>query len=108
MQTALQKLAIDASAAEYWSKYFGAYGKQWVRKIPHRVAHALIARSAELASAEHATQISVQHIGHALTKDAMHLEGTFRYTAGEQAVSRLFRASFTHDGELQSIDSLPI
>jgi hypothetical protein len=32
----LTKLAVDPHAKEYWSKYFGEYGKQWTRDIPKK------------------------------------------------------------------------
>jgi hypothetical protein len=108
MQSKLLKLAVDSTAEEYWEKYFGTYGKQWVRKIPHRIAHALIAKSAELADAAHATKINVRPLAHAITKTGVRVEGTFRYATQGRTVARVFHAEFNHSGELKNIDSLPL
>jgi len=30
----LDKMAVDKATKDYWTKYFGSYGKQWTRNIP--------------------------------------------------------------------------
>lgn len=41
----LSKTAVDATAKSYWESYFGAYGADWVRKIPRKIAAALASKS---------------------------------------------------------------
>lgn len=41
----LSKTAVDATAKSYWESYFGAYGADWVRKIPRKIAAALAQNS---------------------------------------------------------------
>jgi hypothetical protein len=37
----LNKNAIDNAAKDYWSKYYGEYGKSWVREIPRKIKTAM-------------------------------------------------------------------
>ena len=66
----MRRYAVDKSAEDYWSEYFGEYGQAWVRNIPRRVSAALQAKDTRLASAD------IQPLGVALRADGgLTLEG---------------------------------
>lgn len=107
------RIAVDSTAEDYWEHYFGPYGKQWVRKIPRRVATALVQRTAGLRPGE-----AVMAAAHArvvpimpqpvVTRDRVYVEGTVDMPdAGGAVTRRLFSAEFDHDGKLLSLDSVP-
>lgn len=116
------RTAVDATAEAYWEEYFGAYGKQWVRKIPRRVATALLARTARVAASsapdERREQVadSLRYARIApvmaapvITRDKVVVEGLLEVAAPKQpVVRRLFSASFDHRGTLLAIDSISV
>jgi len=93
------KTAVDNAARDYWSKYFGAYGKMWVREIPRRIKAAMT--QGKTASAD--TSAPDPHIvpsGHVLTSNGgIDLEGALREDSGTY---RLFHASFDAEGTVTS------
>ena len=106
------RTAVDSTAEDYWESYFGTYGKQWVRKIPRRVATALIARTANLqpgAAAELAAQAVVTPImpRPVITQERVFLEAALDLTENGRTTRRLFCAEFDHEGKLLSLDSIP-
>ena len=106
-----QKTAVDATAEEYWSSYFGDYGKAWVRKIPHRVASALLQRTAKLEPSQALEQAKAAHVfplGNEPVFDgpSVHVEGVSLFPRPGQPLRRLFRATFdASTGALQSLES---
>lgn len=106
------RTAVDSTAEDYWETYFGPYGKQWVRKIPRRVATALIGRIAGLqpgAAAELAAQARVTPVmpRPVITQDRVYLEAALDLTQGGKTTRRLFCAEFDHEGKLLALDSIP-
>ena len=105
--------AVDTATEDYWEQYFGAYGKQWVRKIPRRVASALIQRTAgrvsveEAAAANRSASVRPLHAPPIITDESVRVEGLLQYKRGNHQVTRLFCATFDHDGRLRELDSLP-
>lgn len=107
------KLAVDSTAEDYWETYFGPYGKQWVRKIPRRVATALVQRTAGIrpgeaaAAAQSAVVIPIMPRP-VITAERVHLEGVVDLKQADGSTTRrLFAAEFDHDGRLLSLDSIP-
>lgn len=106
------KTAVDAKAEDYWESYFGAYGKSWTRKIPRRVAAALLQRSAGVGPgqaagmAEFATMCPLTDAP-VITKEGVFIEGAveLRNEAG-QYQRRLFSAAFDHEGRILALDSI--
>jgi hypothetical protein len=105
------RVAVDGTAEDYWESYFGTYGKQWVRKIPRRVATALLSRTAGLqpgAAAELAAQARVIPVmpKPVITEDRVYLEAALDLPTESGTSRRLFCAEFDHDGRLLALDSV--
>jgi hypothetical protein len=103
-RASLTKTAVDAAAEEYWQAYFGDYGKQWVRKIPRRVAQAMAQRTAAKGD-DRMTKAQIGGLGWAETPTGgLHFEGVFRGTmvkAGRATqVLSAFAAEFDANGKL--------
>ena len=103
------RIAVDSTAESYWETYFGPYGKQWVRKIPRRVATALLQRSAGLKPGEAATAAEGATViplmpRPVITANRVHIEGAVDFANGSR---RLFSAEFDHDGRLLALDHIP-
>lgn len=109
MQT---KQAVDSTTEEYWAAYFGPYGKQWVRKIPRRIAQALAQRTAGLdadATTRMAASTTIVPLtaGPVITTDRVFIEAAADSISADGTKSRrVFVAEFDHDGKLLSIDSV--
>ena len=113
MRTAhLHRQAVDATAEDYWEKYFGEYGKQWVRKIPRRIAHALLRRTASAQVQGRALDAAmatarIHTLGHVVQANGgLATEGVL-YCDAPQLV-RPFRAEFDAEGVLIHLASLPV
>lgn len=110
MQT---KQAVDATTEDYWEEYFGPYGKTWVRKIPRRVATAVIQRTAskrpgeaaELAATARVIPIMKRPV---ITKGRVVIEGIVDVTENGRIARRLFSAEFNDEGRLLALDSVPV
>ena len=106
-----RKIAVDSTAADYWESYFGAYGKQWVRKIPRRVATALVQRTAGLSPGAAATAaeraVVVPIARPTITAERVYLEGVVDLVQDGRKTRRLFSAEFDHEGRLLALDSIP-
>lgn len=113
MPREMNRQAVDSTTEDYWEEYFGPYGKQWVRKIPRRVASALIQRTAGRLSENEAQEAYATASVHPFTDapsisgSGVTFEGVLRYRRANREVSRLFRADFDHEGRLRGLDSLP-
>jgi hypothetical protein len=115
----IQKQAVDNTTEDYWETYFGPYGRQWVRKIPRRVASALIQRTAgtlseaEAQEAYNTAAVYPLHKAPVILKDASNkvqkvlVEGILQYRKAGKEITRLFSAAFDDEGRLLSLDSLP-
>lgn len=102
-----KKRAVDSSAEQYWTEYFGDYGKAWVRKMPRRVAHAVARRIASTDPKAPAFKAAViAPLGHAKLEDGgLLFEGIFRGMtpdAGQQ--HRTFAAEFAPDGSIRRLE----
>ncbi len=104
----LSKQAVDQTAIDYWTQYFGEYGKLWVREIPRNIRASLVPESNRTASDGDGelTESSVVPLGYAVTADRLILDGVFRgrFASGRRE-SKLFRAQFDHDGQLINLES---
>lgn len=100
-----QKQALDSAAEQYWTDYFGDYGKAWVKKVPKRVALAVAKRVASSAK-QPLTHAVVAPYGYRQREDGgLHFEGAFRGMAGETpSVHRAFSAVFDKDGALVELE----
>lgn len=88
---------VDKLTKDYWSNYFGDYGKLWVKDIPKRVKAAVDAkRTAAAGTAPIDAAGDVVPLGYEITAAALTLEGAYRTAAATQ----LFRATFNADGEI--------
>lgn len=96
---ATSKTAVDKTTQDYWTAYFGDYGRLWVREIPRAIKAALVDAGARTAATDAAR---VTPLGYRVTADRLTLEG--RYAAGKTA--QLFCAEFTHEGDLVEITAL--
>ena len=106
------KIAVDSTTEDYWESYFGPYGKQWVRKIPRRVATAIVQRTAGLRPGAAATLAEGARVvpimpRPVITPDRVYIEGAIDLTESGRASRRLFSAEFDHDGRLLALDSIP-
>lgn len=106
------KIAVDSTTEDYWETYFGPYGKQWVRKIPRRVATALVARTAgvrpgEAAAIAQSAKVIPIMAQPVITKERVHIEGAIDLVQNGVPSRRLFAAEFDHEGKLLSLDSIP-
>ena len=111
----MEKTAVDTTTQDYWTAYFGDYGRLWVRDIPRYIRAAVegnLRKAAVVGTPPPATEAEgqVTPLGYAITADRLTLEGrwtgpvrTGRRTA---MVAKLFRADFTHDGDLVDLTSL--
>lgn len=102
------KKAVDQTAVDYWTSYFGEYGKQWVRNIPRNVKSAMLSdhrRQARKAGAE-IVDSAVVPMGYSITADRVILDGVYRgsYDDGHRE-AKLFSAQFDHNGKLLALDS---
>lgn len=105
-QATTKKQAVDSTAEAYWNAYFGEYGRAWVRKIPRRIAGVVFSRTAGAGQAPVVTDARVVPLVHAITKEAVHLEGACIASVDGRRTTRLFSASFDHEGRLLSLDSV--
>lgn len=109
------KTAVDKKTQEYWTTYFGDYGRLWVRDIPRYIRAALTGDLRREAAAgtppiETTDESRVTPLGYRVTADRLTLEGRWtgvvKQGSRTKRVARLFRADFTHDGDLLDITTL--
>lgn len=98
----VQKQALDQTAKSYWEEYYGDYGRAWTKDIPLKIQAALKESGKKLASA--AENLEIIPIEHAVTADRVILEGVARSAKHDKA--ELFRAAFTHDGEVVDFETI--
>ena len=102
------KQALDSAAIDYWTQYFGEYGKQWVRNIPRNVKSAMVADLRRQAGQDTAEVVnsSVIPLGYAIQADRVVLDGMYRGTYSDgRREGKLFQAQFDHDGKLLALKS---
>jgi len=92
------KLAVDSTAVDYWTAYFGPYGKIWVRDISRKVK-ACVDQSLGRKSASSGLY-PVKALGKCIQPDGVVLEGVVRAPSGDM----LFRASFDHGGTVTAFE----
>lgn len=109
------KESIDSNAQAFWEKLFEGtqYAKMLTRKIPRRLKAALELEFAHKRKADKSDSflqikdLQVAPLAHAITKEALHLEGVFRGTYSDDSrLARVFHASLDKDGNLLSFRSL--
>lgn len=110
---ATTKTAVDSKAQDYWTEYFGEYGKQFVREIPRTIKAALLPEfSRQAAKAKQrfdVTSSTVVPLGYRVSdKGALSLDGVikvaFQADKGKRrTAARLFVAEFSPGGDLVSI-----
>lgn len=116
-QARYTKQAVDQAAVEYWSTYFGPYGKQWTRDIARRVARVIaqgIQRAAskgESGAAPRILKAQIAPVGWAETATGgLTFEGVFRGTVVRGGrptrVLRAFVAEFDARGKLTELTQL--
>ena len=99
----MSKVALDSVATDYWTKYFGPYGRQWVRDIPKKVkAHVAGLNKSAAAEIADDRAYPVRAIAHTINDDGVTLEGAVR-TADRDL---LFRCEFSHDGQVRSFETV--
>lgn len=106
----MERIAVDTTAEDYWETYFGPYGKQWVRKIPRRIATAVAQRTASqdsAATAPSAARVVPVMERPVITADRVIVEGAVDLVTDGKTARRLFTAEFDHVGRLLSLDSIP-
>lgn len=92
----MKRQALDNAAKDYWTSYFGEYGKAWVREIPRRIKAAAQKKTAQLET--QTVEPTVVPAGYTVTTDGgLDLEGAMRDAGG----TRLFSASFDADGNIK-------
>lgn len=105
------KIAVDRVTEEYWEQYFGTYGKQWVRKIPRRVATALIQRTAGMRPGQ-ASDLAARAVvvplteAPVITQDRVFIEAALDLEQNGAKTRRVFCAEFDHEGRLLALDSI--
>ena len=102
-----QKKSVDQTAEEYWITYFGPYGKQFVGKVPRRVAQA-IAQRVRTASKFVLKKAQIGALGFSETSTGgLLFEGVFRGTGlsdgRPMTKTCVFSAEFTPDGEFRDL-----
>ena len=96
------KQAVDSTAVDYWTNYFGPYGKQWVREISRKVKACVDKHlGRKVAAATDEGHYPVRALGKAITKEGVVLEGAVRAPGGDL----LFRAAFNHEGHVTSFEA---
>ena len=106
---AFDKVAVDQLAKDYWTKFYGEYGKLWVREIPRKIkkaAAAELSKSNKTAATDLEVSGTVLPFGHAfLDNGGVAIEGIFDHaTIGKFA----FQSRFDNEGELTSFDSIKL
>lgn len=108
----MDKRAVDQVTEDYYTEYFGEYGKAWVRKIPRKVASRIAADTK--TSAEDAV---IAPLGFTATAGGgLVFEGLFRSVpvikgraaAEPHFVFQGFRAEFDAHGELHELTQIAI
>lgn len=119
----VRKQAIDTTARDYWTEYFGEYGEAWVRDIRRRVT-AAVAQSVRRAS-RNADQANVQVQASPCGAGVMtRLDGTRlfraeayvrvvpagadRRTAASKARRYLVAATFDIEGRMTALDQVAV
>ena len=111
----METLAVDKLTQDYWTSYFGDYGKLWVRDIPRYIRAAIQGDLRKQATAgtpppEAGSESRVTPLGYAITADRLTLEGRWVGNVKQgrriQRVAKLFSATFTHDGELVGLNAI--
>lgn len=93
---------VDTIAKDYWSNYFGDYGKLWVKDVPRKVASALTERKLVTAAAAPTPAAQVAPLGFSRTDTHLTLEGVYK----SAAATLLFSASFNAEtGDLTDIQT---
>lgn len=113
----ITKTAVDEVTKSYWTEYFGDYGRQWVREIPRYIRAAIEQDMRKSAAAGEPRPFTVGDsdrvtpLAYAVSDDRLVLEGRWvgdvqqgRHTNRKAC---LFRAEFSHDGDLASISTMP-
>jgi hypothetical protein len=101
-----RKTALDQTAKDYWTAYFGEYGKSWVRDIPRRIKANLDSEFARSASPDDSSLVKLEVIpfAHAVGEDSVELEGALRGELSDGArVSHLFLSEWDHEGNLKDL-----
>lgn len=108
---ATHKQAADKKTEDYWTNYFGEYGRMFVREIPRVIKAAILPDFRRAASATQVKTAQVIPLGYSVTSDSgLHLDGVVRMTLatrGElRTAQRLFHAEFNAQGDLAVLDTV--
>lgn len=111
---AITRTAVDKKTQDYWSEYFGDYGKLFVRDIPRTIKNAALKEFRRSAARGDRTlhKSEVVPLGYRVTASGgLSLDGVLRvdYSSGNKrrTASRLFNAQFSASGKLLKLDSRP-
>jgi hypothetical protein len=97
----MEKTAVDSKTSEYWTKYFGSYGKTFVRTIPRRIK-AMLERTMKTSSLEG----NVAPLASNVSKDdTLSVEAAFKGTIDGKETTILVTAEFSEEGKLKKFES---
>jgi hypothetical protein len=111
---ATPKQAADKKTEDYWTNYFGEYGRMFVREIPRVIKAAVLPDFRRTANGEQrrieVKASQVVPLGYTVTaENGLHLDGVVRMTVAEKGelrtAQRLFHAEFNADGDLAVLNT---
>jgi hypothetical protein len=107
------KQAVDSTAVEYWTSYFGDYGKTFTKDVPRRVAQVIVQGLRRAAKDNALRVVRAQVIPYGWAKTAtggLTFEGAFRGRVvrggRENTVLRAFAAEFDPSGKVVDVQVL--
>ena len=99
----LSKKALDEKASAYWSDYFGAYGKLWVRKIHKKVKASLASLDKTAAVGDPDELLDIRPIAYVIDdNDSVSLEGIAVLSPTKRVA---FICDFDADGNVLSFET---
>ena len=90
--------AVDQTAKDYWTSYYGKYGEMWVREIPRKIKRALLSRDDFQRAASKVDVVPLQDLKSNKT-GGLELHGVMRTAAGHT----IFKAEFSKSGKLVDV-----
>lgn len=96
----MDKIAVDSTAASYWSKYFKDYGKMWVRDIPKRIKAAM----KHEAKLDNIDGNVVPLASHTNDDKSLSIEAAFVGKVDNIDANYLITAEFKDDGQMKNIE----
>ena len=96
----MEKIAVDTTAKDYWTKFFKEYGQMWVRDIPRRIKQAV---RREMKA--NVVEGRIVPLAKDISKDnTLSIEAAFVGTIDDKEAKVLITASFNAEGQMQDLD----